>query len=103
MINKKFFSINFETNSFNEIKSLILKLYNSKKYDNYINRINDWTYIVNTFNSNFLNVFKNLITIDMYEGLVLKQKNAKLKNGISQKNNINTQLKIRKQTKNYNY
>ncbi|PPR43594.1 MAG: DNA primase [Alphaproteobacteria bacterium MarineAlpha6_Bin2] len=31
LINKKFFSINFETNSFNEIKSLILKLYNSKK------------------------------------------------------------------------
>lgn len=89
--------------TFKERYDLLCNLYNSKKYDNYINKINDWTYIVNTFNSNFLNVFKNLINIDMYEGLVLKQKNAKLKNGVSQKNNINTQLKIRKQTKNYNY
>jgi len=89
--------------TFKERYDLLCELYSSKKYDNYINKINNWVYIVNTFNLNFTNIFKNLITIDMYEGLVLKQKNAKLKNGISQKNNTNTQLKIRKKTKNYNY
>ena len=89
--------------TFKERYDLLCELYSSEKCDNYINKINNWVYIVNTFNSNFTNIFKNLITIDMYEGLVLKQKNAKLKNGISQKNNTNTQLKIRKKTKNYNY
>jgi len=89
--------------TFEERYKLLNKLYNPKKYDNYIKKINNWVYIVETFYKDFNNIFNKLINIDMYEGLVLKEKQAKLKNGISQKNNINSQLKVRKPTKNYNY
>ena len=39
----------------------------------------------------------------MYEGWVLKKKGSKLKNGLSEKNNTDTQMKFRKPTKNYSY
>lgn len=51
----------------------------------------------------FVNIYTRLTQIDMYEGLVLKLSNVKLKNGVSQKNNTEAQIKIRKETKNYNY
>ena len=39
----------------------------------------------------------------MYEGWVLKKRMAKLKNGLSEKNNTDSQMKFRKPTKNYSY
>jgi len=39
----------------------------------------------------------------MYEGLVLKRLDGKLENGITESNNIRTQIKCRKSTKNYNF
>lgn len=89
--------------TFDERYNLLNKIYSSKKYDNYIKKINNWVYIVETFYENFNKNFNKLINTDMYEGLVLKEKQAKLKNGISKKNNTNSQFKVRKPTKNYNY
>lgn len=60
-------------------------------------------YRVRNFYTSFDALWKELVVTDMYEGLVLKVMNAKLENGSSQKNNTHTQLKFRKQTKNYVY
>lgn len=82
---------------------LIDELYPSVSYDNYIKKYNEDVYVVKSFDKNFKVIYNDIINIDMYEGLVLKDRNAKLKNGISQKNNIRTQIKVRKPTKNYTF
>lgn len=89
--------------TFKERVELIDELFESKNHDNYIKKHNKDVYIVRTFEDKFETLFNELIKVDMYEGLVLKDKNAKLKNGISQKNNTNTQIKVRKPTKNYSF
>lgn len=60
-------------------------------------------YRVKTFRECFTGLWNDLVEIDMFEGLVLKRADAPLENGVSQKNNTSTQVKIRKQTKNYLY
>lgn len=89
--------------TFKERKNLIKSLYETTEYDGFIEKINSEVYVVKDFYSMFVNIYTKLIQIDMYEGLVLKLSNTKLKNGVSQKNNTETQIKIRKETKNYNY
>ena len=44
-----------------------------------------------------------LTPIDLIEGLVLKRKNARLELGTSELNNVKSQIKCRKETKNYKY
>ena len=58
---------------------------------------------VKSFRDCFTAVWNDLIKIDMYEGLVLKRADAKLENGNTEKNNLNSQCKFRKPTKNYAY
>ena len=58
-------------------------------------------YRVKTFYNCFQALWKDLVKIDMYEGLVLKRLDAQLENGISEKNNSSSQLKFRKPAKNY--
>jgi hypothetical protein len=53
--------------------------------------------------NDFKNIFDNLTPIDMIEGLVMKRKNARLEIGTSELNNVKSQLKCRKPTKNYKY
>jgi hypothetical protein len=89
--------------TFEERVDLLKNLYDSTIYDNIIRKINDDIYIVETFFNGFETIYKDLVLIDMYEGFVLKKKKAKLKNGISQKNNTNSQVKVRKPTKNYDF
>jgi hypothetical protein len=89
--------------TFEERVDLLKNLYDSKGYDNIIRKINDDIYIVETFFNRFSYIYKDLISIDMYEGFVLKKKKSKLKNGISQKNNSGSQIKVRKPTKNYDF
>lgn len=58
---------------------------------------------VKTYEDCFLALWKDLVKIDMYEGLILKRASSKLENGNSEKNNMRGQLKFRKSTKNYPY
>jgi len=58
---------------------------------------------VKSFRDCFSAAWNDLIKIDMYEGLVLKRADAKLENGNTQKNNMNSQMKFRKPTKLYVY
>jgi len=48
-------------------------------------------------------LYEDLYETDLYEGLVLKKKNAKLTYGFQEKNNADWQIKCRKETKLYNF
>lgn len=89
--------------TFDQRVNLLNELFKLEKYDDFINKISDNVYIVKSFYENFQSTYEKIIQTDMYEGWVLKKKNAKLKNGISKKNNTDSQLKFRKPTKNYSY
>jgi ATP-dependent DNA ligase len=89
--------------NFEERFDLLNKLYPSTDYDGVINKVNQNIFIVKSFYQNFNNIFNKIVLIDMYEGLVLKKIKAKLKNGITEKNNTDSQMKFRKPTKNYSY
>jgi len=89
--------------TFNNRINLLYNIINPIDETDYLYKLSNNIYIVKTFYNNFLNLWNNITKIDMFEGLVLKQKNAKLKRGTSSKNNNLTQLKCRKPTKLYTY
>jgi ATP-dependent DNA ligase len=60
-------------------------------------------YRVKTFRTGLRSRWDELVKVDMYEGLVLKRARAKLENGVSERNNTSSQVKIRKETKNYKF
>ncbi len=89
--------------TFEERINLLNKLYVQSDYDGFINKVSDKVYMVKSFYENFHQTYQKIIQTDMYEGWVLKKRNTKLKNGISEKNNTDSQMKFRKPTKNYSY
>jgi ATP-dependent DNA ligase len=89
--------------SFDERIKLLDNLFNPTEHDGYINKITDNIYIVKSFYENFDTIYQKIVQIDMYEGWVLKKRSTKLKNGLSEKNNTDSQMKFRKPTKNYRY
>jgi ATP-dependent DNA ligase len=58
---------------------------------------------IKSFYTEFEKLYNSLVSTDMMEGLVLKRKNAKLEVGSTENNNIKSQIKVRKPTKNYKY
>ena len=54
-----------------------------------------------TYINNFQSLYNDIVDTDLYEGLVLKRKNARLSLGLNEKNNNDWQIKCRKPTKNY--
>lgn len=89
--------------TFKERADLIGELYETKKYDDFIDKINENIFVVKNFFTNFVKVYEKLVETDMYEGLVLKKMNEKLKNGVTKTNNVGGQIKCRKETKNYKF
>jgi ATP-dependent DNA ligase len=90
--------------TFEERIKLLDNLYGTEDCeDPFLYKINEYTYRVKTFTSDFQKLFQELIVIGMYEGLVFKKKDARLKNGTRSNNNSSSQLKCRKPTKNYKY
>lgn len=69
----------------------------------YLYSISANVFRVKTYTERFLDNFERLVRIDMVEGLVMKRKNARLEIGNTELNNVNSQLKSRKPTKNYKY
>ncbi len=83
---------------------LLDELYGKKECEkDYLYNISENIYRVKSYNNDFKRLFDTLTPIDMIEGLVMKRKNAKLEIGTSESNNIKSQLKCRKSTKNYKY
>jgi len=73
-------------------------------YDN-VESEKDYLYNISTksYRNGFKDFFDKYTPIDMIEGVVLKRANARLEVGASEQNNVKSQLKSRKATKNYKY
>ena len=56
-----------------------------------------------TYVNMFQDLYQDIVDTDLYEGLVLKRKEAKLSLGLTEKNNNEWQIKCRKPTKNYDF
>jgi ATP-dependent DNA ligase len=56
-----------------------------------------------TYVNMFQDLYQDIVDTDLYEGLVLKRKDAKLSLGLTEKNNNEWQIKCRKPTKNYDF
>jgi len=84
---------------------LLDELYGKKECEkDYLYNISENIYRVKSYDSQFKNLFDRLTNNNqLIEGLVMKRKNAKLEIGTSESNNIKSQLKCRKSTKNYKY
>jgi hypothetical protein len=51
----------------------------------------------------YTELYNRAVKTDLYEGLVLKRRNAILTHGFNEKNNTDWQIKCRKETKNYSF
>jgi hypothetical protein len=69
----------------------------------YLYKITENIYRVKSYNKGFKELYEKLSKIDMFEGLVCKRKSGRLEVGITENNNIRSQVKFRKKTKNYKY
>ena len=69
----------------------------------YLYGISENVYRVKSYMNGFNMVYDRLTPIDMIEGLVMKRKNARLEMGNTELNNVKSQIKCRKETKNYKY
>jgi len=69
----------------------------------YLYGISENVYRVKTYENLFNMLYDTLTPIDLIEGLVLKRKTARLEMGTSELNNVKSQIKCRKETKNYKY
>ncbi len=56
-----------------------------------------------TYMGNFAELYKLIVKVDLYEGLVLKKKDSKLSFGTQELNNHDWQIKCRKETKSYHF
>jgi hypothetical protein len=89
--------------TFEERQDLLDTLYSLTPYDPFMDKVSNNIYRVKNFKTNFEPVYNQLITIDMYEGWVLKKPKGVLETGYRPNNNTGWQLKMRKPTKNYRY
>jgi len=85
-----------------EDRSLLLdELFGKIDYDEFLYQYTEKIFRVKSFYGDFQKIWDALVRIDMFEGLVLKRKAAKLERGMSEMNNVSAHLKCRKVTKNY--
>lgn len=90
--------------TFEERISLLDELYDIEDSEkSYLYSITENIYRVKSYKSGFKKLYDRLSIIDMIEGLVLKRRTAKLEIGTSELNNVKSQIKCRKPTKNYKY
>jgi hypothetical protein len=90
--------------TFQDRINLLDELYGQNDSEkSYLYSVSNNVYRVKSFESGFKSLYDQLTPIDMIEGLVLKRKNARLEIGNTENNNIKSQLKARKATKNYKF
>jgi len=65
--------------------------------------ISENIYKAKTYYKGFGDLYKEMIKVDMLEGLVLKRRNARLEPGRTELNNSKSMIKFRKETKNYKF
>ncbi len=84
-------------------QELLRTIFEIKEYNTWIDRISENLFIVKNFEDDFEKLFNDIIPYPVYEGLVLKKKNGKLRPGTVKNNNTDWQIKCRKPTKNYTH
>jgi ATP-dependent DNA ligase len=90
--------------TFEERVSLLDTLYDQIDSEkDYLYSISTNVYRVKSYRDGFKEFFDKYTLIDMIEGVVLKRAHARLELGATEQNNIKSQLKSRKATKNYKY
>jgi hypothetical protein len=87
--------------TFEERTELLRKLYPDNPLKKHLHAISENCFRVNSKRNDFTNIYKDITKYQMYEGFVLKRANGKLENGTTPNNNVKTQIKCRKATKNY--
>ncbi len=87
--------------TFEERLFLLAKLYPSDIYVHWTRQISENCYRIVSRDFGFKDFYDEITKFQIFEGLVLKRKDGKLENGFSENNNIKTQVKCRKGTKNY--
>jgi hypothetical protein len=87
--------------TFDERFELLRELYPDNPVKKYLHQVSENCFRVNSIRFGFSNAYIEMTKYQMYEGLVMKLGDGKLENGTSEKNNIRTQVKCRKSTKNY--
>lgn len=89
--------------SLKERQELMDNLFPVNSYDAYIDNVSNNIFRVKNFTTNLEEVWNEIIKIDMYEGVVLKNPLAILDTGYRPSNNTGWQIKVRKPTRNYSY
>jgi len=90
--------------TFEERVQLLDTLYDQRNCEKeYLFGISENVYRVKSYLSGFNDLFNQLTSIDIIEGLVMKRRNARLEIGSSEMNNVKSQIKCRKATLNYKY
>lgn len=90
--------------TFEERINLLDTLYDQNDSEkDYLYNISTNVYRVKSYRGGFKDFFDKYTPIDIIEGVVLKRANARLEVGASEQNNVKSQLKSRKATKNYKY
>lgn len=88
---------------FDERVDLLFDLYKPEPYDEYIMQISEDVFMVDSFGKKFGKLFKEIIKIDMYEGLVLKKRHGILERFDTDNTNKGWQVKVRKPTNSYTF
>jgi hypothetical protein len=91
--------------TFEDRYKLLVGILGAKEdYDSFILKTSiPHLFLVKSFYEDFELEYNLVISVDMYEGLVLKKCKAKLEIGLTEINNHRSQVKFRKETKNYAY
>lgn len=90
--------------TFLERKNLLDQIYDQLDSEkDYLYSISTNVYRVKSYYNGFSDLFNKWTPVDMLEGVVLKRSNARLELGSNENNNIKSQIKSRKGTKNYKY
>lgn len=87
--------------TFKERYELLLNIFTTKEYNEYLYQIDENIFLVKSFESDFKKLYHDIVKTDILEGLVLKPKDSMLQPGNKEKNNLC--LKCRKETKNYTF
>ena len=89
--------------TFEERFTMLKSLYPDNPVKLYMHQITENCFRVESFYKDFEKIYEEITKFDMYEGEVLKSKDAKLEDGTTAGNNVKSQIKCRKPTKNYNF
>lgn len=89
--------------TFDERFALLEDLYGNNPTKKLLHQVTDNCFRVGRVDNDFEKVYNDIVQWDMYEGLCLKTRTAKLERGTTQNNNTRSQFKCRKKTKNYSF